>query len=44
MSTRIMVHCKHVPAIVSVSPAALYAAFLALVAMLITIKKFVRLI
>jgi len=44
MSTRIMVHCKHVPAIVGVSPAALYAAFLALVAMLIRMKRLARLI
>ncbi len=27
MSSRTMVHCKHVPVIVCVSPAALYAAF-----------------
>ena len=44
MSSRIMVHCKDVPVIISVSPAALHAAFLALVAVLIRIKKFVSLI
>ena len=44
MSTRFIVYCKHVPAIVTVSPAALYATFLALVAMRTRIKKFVRLI